>query len=465
MIPACDLLNFRMNKIVQALLLAIALMTSGCAFNPAPVDDMDTAVLEHPEQFLVLAVHNDGDSGSLRTGSIARGYEVGSGYSQSARARQLLRHIAHDYRLQSISSWPIQALGMQCVVFKPLNAGARDELIAKLQHDPRVLLAQPLNSFSSNTNTTSDTTGAEATRNQKSNDTYVSLQQGMQRMDINAAHRWSRGRGVNIAVIDTGMDSTHPDLKGRISEQHNFVGSSNSRFELDRHGTAVAGVMAANLNNNTGIVGVAPEARLFALKACWQLQADRDDARCNSFTLAQALASAIDLHAHIINLSVVGPDDRLLAALIKQAQLAGIIVVGAADSNGEAAFPSHIPGVIGVVAMEQSSTASDSNQLVTAPGRDVLTLTPGGRYDFSSGSSIATAEISGTVALLLATQPRSTVLNSDLLYQLLRRSTERNATDQFASVNACRALSQLLRQPGCDHPPSDTKSALQSRRQ
>ena len=425
----------------RLLLVTLLLMFAGCATTPA---DNSVAVRDHPEQYLVLAVHNDADSGAIRAGSVARAYDAGNAYSQSARARKLLQDIAHDYRMQSISSWPIQLLGMQCVVFKPMDNASRADLIEKLQHDPRVMLAQPLNSFSSNT--TSSAPAHDA--NSGYNDTYVSLQQGMQRMGVDDAHRWSRGRGVKIAVIDTGMDSTHPDLKGRITAQRNFVDNNQSQFELDRHGTAVAGVIAANLNNNAGIVGVAPEARLFALKACWQLQPGRDDARCNSFTLAQAVAGAIELHAHIINLSVIGPDDPLLDALIKQAQLTGIIVVGATDAEGQAAFPAHLPGVIGVAAMEHPVANA---HVVNAPGRDVLTLIPGGHYDFSSGSSIATGEISGTIALLLASNASKSILDSQHLRELLLQSTETNASDNLSSVNACRALAQLLKQSsGCD---------------
>ena len=103
-------------------------------------------------------------------------------------------------------------------------------------------------------------------------DPYSSVQPGHERMDIASAHRWSRGRGVRIALIDTGLDSAHPDLRGRIDLERNFVDEDARRFQLDRHGTAIAGVIAANADNGVGIVGIAPEARLLALKACWQLQ-------------------------------------------------------------------------------------------------------------------------------------------------------------------------------------------------
>jgi len=439
-----------MNKYcVLALLFALSI--SGCSSTPTPRND--ATVLEHPDQFLVIAVQNDTHSGSIHVGSTARGYDAGNAYLQSARARKLLRDIARDYQLQSVQSWPIQVLSMQCVVFKPVNNAPTNEIIEKLQHDPRVMLAQQLNSFMTNTAPAAD----HSIRDVQHTDNYAALQHSMERMEVIGAHQWSQGQGINIAVIDTGMDIAHPDLKGRIRTMRNFVNGDPSLFEMDRHGTEVAGVMAANLSNHAGITGVAPGANLVALKACWQLYADRDEARCNSFTLAQALASAIELHVNIINLSVVGPDDILLSALVKRAQKSGIIVVGAMDSDGHAGFPAIIPDVIAVSAMEQPSEKHVNT--ITAPGRDVLTLLPGGRYDFSSGSSIATAEVSGTVALILAT-PHGSKLNGEQVHQLLMQSTETSATDKLSSVNACLALSQLMNQQGCERKNMETSRAV-----
>ncbi len=437
-IRACGLQNSRMNR----LLIVVTLLLGGCAVTHTADNARSSAAFTHPEQYIVVAVANSGNA-MTRSGSTAHGYDAGSGYAQSARARLLLNDIARDYRLQSVKRWPIQVLAMECVVFKPANDVAAAPLLAKLQHDSRVMLAQPLNSFATNTSTASGTTTAGKS--------YTSLQQGMQRMDIADAHRWSRGRGIRIAVVDTGMDLHHPALKNRIGTYRNFVDDDQTQFNRDRHGTAVAGVIAAHAGGDAGITGVAPEATLLALKACWQLQADRDDARCNSFTLAQALASAIALRAQIINLSVVGPSDPLLAALIRQAQDAGIIVVGAADDH--ATFPADIHNVIAVSAMEQPSTTKST---LTAPGRDVLTLVPGGKYDFSSGSSIATGEISGSVALLLAADNKPK-LNSEQLASLLRQSAQAGSDDHFFSVNACRALSRMLNQPGCG--PADVDSS------
>ncbi|HEX2584106.1 MAG TPA: S8 family serine peptidase [Steroidobacteraceae bacterium] len=429
-----------------AVIVAV-LVFAGCTTVPTTVQPVNDAhVREHPEQYLVLAVKNDADASYAHAGSTVRGYDSNHEYAQSARARKLLKEIAVEYQLESIDSWPIQLLAMQCVIFKPVGTESGATLINKLQRDPRVLLAQPLQNFSTN-----------STPANPEPDSYQSLQQSLRRMDIVNAHRWSRGRGINVAVIDTGMDINHPDLKGRITEQRNLVDDDQQQFARDRHGTAVAGVIAADASNASGIIGIAPEANLIALKACWQLQANRDDARCNTFTLAKGIANAVQLHAQIINLSVVGPDDALLTALVKQAQRAGIVIVGAKDASDENRFPASLPDVIGVSSMELREA---HEELVSAPGRDVLTLLPGGRYDFASGNSIATAEVTGTIALLMARDKHN--LDSAQLKKILLQNTESSSIDNLASINACRALSQLLGQPGCDHSRIDSTSTAKS---
>ncbi len=113
-------------------------------------------------------------------------------------------------------------------------------------------------------------------------------------------------------------------LGGSIAAAANFVDSDREQFRRDRHGTEIAGVIAAVANNREGIVGVAPEARLLVFKACWQARADDDAALCNSFTLARALVAALDAHAQVVNLSLAGPEDPLLSDLIREGLRRGV---------------------------------------------------------------------------------------------------------------------------------------------
>ena len=192
-------------------------------------------------------------------------------------------------------------------------------MLAALRRDPNVEVAQPLQTF---------TTFAET--DVAYNDPYASLQRGFAQVEAAKAHATSRGNGVQVALVDTGVDASHPDLRGRVASMRNLVDRDEREFQRDRHGTEVAGVIAAVANNGQGIVGIAPEATLRVYKACWQRTiADGGGARCNSFTLAQALSASIDEGAPIINLSLGGPADELLSRLVLHAITQGRIVVAA----------------------------------------------------------------------------------------------------------------------------------------
>jgi subtilisin family serine protease len=247
-----------------------------------------------------------------------------------------------------------------------------------------------------------------------------------------------------VAIIDTGFDFEHPDLAGRTQLMRNYIDDDAREFRNDRHGTQVAGLIAASANNGIGIVGVAPEVKLLAFKACWQ-PSPSSAGRCNSFTLAQALADALAAKAQVVNLSLVGPSDPLLEALVGKAVEAGIIVVGAVSEDPRFGFPGKLPRVLAVA--ESEGTYPDSDFL-RAPARDIVTLVPNGHYDFASGSSLATAQITGVVALLLA---RNQKLGVEKMRALLEQSTERHDTTHgpFLSVNACTALAQVVRGAVC----------------
>jgi subtilisin family serine protease len=210
----------------------------------------------------------------------------------------------------------------------------------------------------------------------------------------------------------------------------------------------VAGLIAAAANNGVGIVGVAPDVRLMAYKACWQDSAS-SAGRCNSFTIAQAIADALAAKAQVINLSLVGPSDPLLEALIARATELGVIVVGAASEDPRLGFPARLAGVLPVGEAERSpGSAANADGILRAPARDIVTLVPNGHYDFASGSSLATAQISGVVALLLA---RDQKLGAPRLREMLQQSTERHDTTRgpFLSVNACMALAMVVRGASC----------------
>ena len=412
---------------VRRLLLTALLGLSACANTPAQIASRAApqSLRLTPEHYIVAGIDNVRAAPALRAGSSPRGYDGITAYGPSARAQQIMRSLESDYGLREVTAWPIDPLHMHCAVLEVPADVDRSALLAKMEHDPRIRLAQPLQTF--------------ATRTQSYNDPYIGLQRGFAQMDVADAHTLSQGAGVRIAVIDTGADTGHPDLRGVVSKSKNFVDQDMRQFNRDRHGTEIVGVIAALANNREGIVGVAPRAQVWVFKSCWQLQPDSDAARCNSFTLAQGLVAALDAGAQVVNLSLAGPEDPLLHSLIQEGVHRGIIFVGAASASGATAQDGflHQSGVIEVAGMD-SPRQSDGR--LYAPGAEVLTLLPGGHYDFASGASLATAHVTGAVALVLSLHP---TLSSAEVRDLFARTSERIAGadgSTGAAVDACAAL-------------------------
>lgn len=426
------LIRLAWRTCAAALLLGLGLVTHPVAAAPPEVRP-PVEVRTAPNQFIVVAVANPVTGRPAAVGGTAHGYGTTTNYRISASASSLIRELERKHSLTLVSEWPIEQLQMHCVLFRIPPGTTREAVIEKLLTDKRVLIAQPLNEFES-------ATAAPAAFD----DPYARLQSNVNALDVAEAHNISRGAGIRVAVIDTGVDFEHPDLAGRTQLTRNYIDDDEREFRNDRHGTQVAGLIAAAANNGIGIVGVAPDVKLLAYKACWQ-PSPNGAGRCNSFTLAQAMADALTARAQVMNLSLVGPGDPLLEALVGKAVEAGVIVVGAVSSDPRFGFPGRLPRVLAVI---ESEGANPEDKFLRAPARDIVTLVPNGHYDFASGSSLATAQVSGVVALLLA---RNQKLGVEKMRTLLEQSTERHDTTQgpYLSVNACAALAQLVRDAVC----------------
>jgi len=427
------------------LLGAVIAMASACSSAPVRIDSraLGNQVSVSSDRYIIVAVDNVAAAYVARAGATPRGYDAVANYGATAHARETLHAVEREYGLREVNAWPIGPLQIHCAVLEIPSGADRSQLLAALSKDRRVKLTQPLQTF--------------ATRTEDYNDPYVGLQRGFQQMDVADAHPWSRGEGVKVAIIDTGVDIQHPDLRDSIAAAVNFVDADDAQFRRDRHGTEMAGVIAAVANNREGIVGVAPNARLLIFKACWQAQSDADAAHCNSFTLARALTAAFDAHAQVVNLSLEGPDDPLLGDLIREGQHRGILFVGAApDAAGVQTGLLHRAGIIEVASAESHSMI---DSVLYAPGREILTLLPGGHYDFASGASIATAQVSGVVALMLAKNPG---LSAASAYRLLRdtSSSLQTADGGVKGVDACAAVVTLVGQGAC-HPGEGKNSAAE----
>jgi hypothetical protein len=432
-----------------AVIFLMACLT-GCAAQPparTPVVSAPAGNGAESERQIVVTIRDAAPGLRAAPGSTARAYSSPSTYQGSPYARRIIAALEHDYAIDWVAGWRIDLLNVHCAVFVAHDAATRDALLTRLRQDSRVESAQPMHNF------------VTSSRAVEYNDPYFALQKGVEEIHVPGAHRWSQGKGITVAVIDTGVDTSHPELAGRVRLTRNFVDDDSQRFRLDRHGTAVAGVIAAVTNNHEGIVGVAPASELFALKACWQEKADAP-AVCNTLTLAEALAFAIERRARVINLSLTGPSDPLLARLVGRALEQGILVLGAAAAlpQNDAGFPVSVAGVIAVADADAddpvakgpirptSNEAVPIRPLLVAPGREVLTLAPGASYDYVSGASISAAMVSGVVALLLERGER---LKGAEVRALLERTGLANADHSRRLVDACNAVASIVHAAAC----------------
>jgi hypothetical protein len=333
----------------------------------------------------------------FRAGADYGGYGAGLGSDPGRPARRRVAlELARAHGLRIVDDWPMPVIGLDCYVMEG-PADAKAALLAALASDPRVAWAQPVNLFHG-----MGQAGARA-------DPLYPLQPDGKAWHVAELHRVSTGRGVRVAVVDSGVDSEHPDLARQVAVRENFVDDQPAPPEA--HGTAVAGVIAAHAGNGLGVAGVAPDARLMALRACWETAGagGAQGARCSSFTLAKALQFAILHDARVINLSLGGPADRLLQTLVESAAVRGITVVGAVDPARPKDFPAIVPGVlaVGMVAPGHAAPAGAGEGMLLAPGVDVPTCVPRARWGFVTGTSYAAAHVSGLVALLAELLPQA----------------------------------------------------------
>jgi hypothetical protein len=345
------------------------------------------------------------------------GYDAQNG--RAARQR-IAEALAARFKLRIIDSWPMPALAVDCFVMEADENAAIGPLVQEIGSDSRVESVQRMNLFHALSH----------------DDPLYPLQPTAKLWHLDEIHHVATGKNVRVAAIDSGVEVDHPDLRGRVVIEHNFVDARDAVGEM--HGTAVAGIIGARADNGVGIVGVAPDAALLALRACWQAPGNENSSVCSSFTLAKALQFALDNDARVINLSLGGPRDLLLARLLDLAEARGVVIVAAVDPRfADGAFPASHPGVLAVAADDvQDSSAT----IYLAPGRDIPTTLPGRRWGLVSGSSFAAAQVAGLVALLLDIAPnqkpqeiRETLNSSEISVSTPRR---------HATVDACAAVAR-----------------------
>jgi subtilisin family serine protease len=237
-------------------------------------------------------------------------------------------------------------------------------------------------------------------------DPYYLAQWGLPRGGVPAAWTLSSGAGVTVAVVDTGVDPTHPDLQGQLLPGYDFLNDDADPNDDNGHGTRMTGIVGAACNNSEGVCGVAPGAMVMPIKAL-------DAQGYGPYSaVANGIVYAVDHGARVVNLSLVGAaPSSILQAAVDYAVAHDVLVVAAAGNYGTDApgYPAASSGAVAVAAISDADGHPGFSSYgpwvsISAPGVDVVTTSPGG-YATSTGTSPAAAFSSGVFALLLAANP------------------------------------------------------------
>lgn len=255
---------------------------------------------------------------------------------------------------------------------------------------------------------------------------------------------YSTGKGILIGLIDGPVDVKHKAYQGRV-EQIDLIPNRPESIAYLLHGSAMAGVLIANNPQ----IGIAPDAKLLSISAF--MATPKGKSSSSSERVAKAIDIAIKRKVDILNLSFAGGKDPLVSRMVRKALDKGIFVIASCGNNAskKPAFPAALEGVIAVTAVNyqkeiypQANTGKYID--VAAPGVGVLTTAPGGRYDFSTGTSIATAHVSASLALLLA---KKTNIQRDLLSDTALDLGQPGYDNAYGNglINVMNAMQRLLR--------------------
>lgn len=327
-----------------------------------------------------------------RTTHYRGGEAYGSSYNdaRSKASREITgRRLANEFNIRFVGFWPMPEIGLDCLIMEAIDGQAIGDVIAAIERDKEVEWAEPVATYHSLGTATY-------------NDPLFAAAPAATQWHLAELHRTATGKGVTVAVVDSSIDGAHPDLVGQLKLNRNFV--AGRTLGAETHGTGVAGVIVAKANNQQGMVGVAPKARLLGLRACWQ---KGGISVCDTLSLAKALHFAIQKDVNILNLSLTGPSGKLLAELIAKAVGNGSVVVAAVDpARVGGGFPASLKGV---VAVTDSASITPLMNAYRAPGKGIPTTQPNAKWFMANGSSYSAAHVSGLFALLMEEQESTKV--------------------------------------------------------
>ncbi|MEU4244348.1 type VII secretion-associated serine protease mycosin [Actinoplanes sp. NPDC026619] len=267
---------------------------------------------------------------------------------------------------------------------------------------------------------------------------------------FDASRIWqlSTGKGVVVAVVDTGVDAHHPDLAGRILPGADFTGTAaDGRVDTSSngHGTSVAGIIAGNPGRADGVTGLAPGASIMPVRISIDLAAD-------PAVLAQGIDYAATHGAKVINISSATPIlNPQVRSAVDEAFRNDIVVVAAAGNDGQlgnpAEYPAALPGVIAVAATDNTNTRWPKSETgpylgLSAPGVDIYTTSTQGSRITTTGTSFAAPQVAATAALLRARYPdeNAAQIIARLTTTAHGGSTGRDAQQGYGLIDPFRAL-------------------------
>ncbi|WFF02623.1 type VII secretion-associated serine protease mycosin [Micromonospora sp. WMMD964] len=281
----------------------------------------------------------------------------------------------------------------------------------------------------------------------------------LRRLEPSSAWPLSRGAGVTVAVIDSGVSATHPLLTGRVLEGRDFNGlpANKGQCDLVGHGTMIAGIIAGREGTGVPFSGIAPAARILPIRVLPDLR-DTDDPQLPG-QIAAAIDWAVEQGADVINLSLTTIPGPELSAAVERALAERVVLVAAAGNQEQGqqsrpGYPAAYPGVLAVGGVDEEgghvgTSISGDYVDIAAPGLNIIGPAPRGpgyRAEPNGGTSYAAAYVSGAAALVRAAYPD---LTPEQVAERLKRTADNppdghNADIGYGMVNPYRAVSSVL---------------------
>jgi len=359
---------------------------------------------------------------------------------------QTVNAIRTRFRLTAVESQSVALLGSTFYRWRISDRRSVASVVRAVEADTRVASVQPDYLYRMQQQP-AEATAAPASA---SNVATAPLREGdpaqyaVPKMRLPEAHGIAKGDNVLVAVIDSGIDESQPELAGAIAGSFDTL---KPPFTVHSHGTAIAALIAGH----SRLMGSAPSARILAVRA---FDPAGSGAEATTFSILKGLDWSAAQSARIINMSFAGPADPAIHRALEAAHKKGVVLIAAAGNAGAKSpplYPAADPNVIAVTATDASDNLFDGSNrgrhiAVAAPGVDILIAVPNGGYELSTGTSYSAAEVSGIAALMLQ---RNGDLTPDMVRDTLLATAKdlgkKGRDDDFGAglADAYRAVTEL----------------------